>query len=111
MERGGPAAGLHFTATALGIEKQEAVEVFDFVGCADPSVEIFEVGAAAEGDVLAIVDVFAVGQYVRSGAATEEGTLLKKANAPAGISQRDAGCQSRQPAADHDHAFQGYSLP
>src|SRR6266478_6030091 len=41
----------------------------------------------------------------------EEETLFKQTHAPAGFSQRDAGCQSRQPAADHDHAFQGYSLP
>src|SRR5207244_4159903 len=75
------------------------------------AIESFEIGAAAEGDVLAIVDGLAVGQDVGSCAAAKEGTLFEQTYAPAGFSQRDAGCQSRQPAADHDHAFQGYSLP
>jgi hypothetical protein len=40
---------------------------------------------------LAVIDVLAVGQHVGSGAATQEGTLLKETNAAAGFSQRDAG--------------------
>ena len=111
VKRRGEDAGVHFTAASLGIEQNEAVEEFDFVARADAAIEVFEVGAAAEGDVLAIVDVLAVGQDVGSRATAKERALLKETNAPARFSQRDAGCQSRQPAADHDHAFQGYSLP
>src|SRR5712692_1021820 len=111
MKRRGEKAGLHFSFAALRIEEEEAVEEFDFAGDADAAVEIIEIGTAAERDVLAIVDVLAVGQHVRRRAAAEKGTLFEQTNAPAGFSQRDAGCQSRQPAADHDHAFQGYSLP
>ena len=107
----GKNSGLHFAAAALRIEKNEAVEKFDFVRGADAPIKIGEIGAAAERDVLAIVDVLAVGQHVGSCAAAEEGTLFEQTYAPAGFSQRDAGCQSRQPAADHDHAFQEYSLP
>ena len=103
--------GLHLTFAALRIEKKEAVEKFDFAAGAYAAVEIVEVGAAAKSHMLAIVHVLAVGQHVGRCAATEEGTLFEKTYAPAGFSQRDAGCQSRQPAADHDHAFQGYSLP
>jgi len=102
---------LHFSFATLRIEEKEPVEEFDFAGGADAAIEIVEIGAAAEGDVLAIVDVLAVGQDVGSCAAAKEGTLFEQTYAPAGFSQRDAGCQSRQPAADHDHAFQGYSLP
>ena len=80
-------------------------------GGADAAIEVFEIGAATEGDVLTIVDVFAVGQDVGSRAAAEKRTLLEESNAPARFSQRDAGRQTRQPAADHDHVFQGYSLP
>ena len=103
--------GLHFAAAALGIEKKEAVKKFDFVRGADSPVEIFEVRAAAEGHVLAIIDVLAVRQHVGRCAAAKEGTLFEQAHTPAGFSQRDAGCQPRQPAADDDHAFQEYSLP
>ena len=102
---------MHFAAAALRIEKNQAIEEFDFARGADAAVEVLEIGAAAEGDVLAIVDVLAVGQDVGSRAAAEKRALLKESNAPACFSQRDAGCQSRQPAADHDHAFQEYSLP
>src|SRR6266446_356242 len=104
-------SGLHLTFAALRIEKEEAVEEFDFAGSADAAVEIFEIGAATERYVLAVVHVLAVGQHVGRCAATEEGTLFEQTYAPTRFSQRDAGCQSRQPAADHDHAFQGYSLP
>ena len=111
MKRGGKHAGLHFAATALGIEKKEAVKESDFVRGTNAAVEIFEVRAAAEGHVLAIIHMLAVRQHVGRCAAAKEGTLFEQAYAPAGFSQRDAGCQSRQPAADHDHAFQEYSLP
>src|SRR6266403_3954328 len=102
---------LHLSPAALWIEKEEPLEKFDFAGGADAPIEIFEIGATTEGDVLAIVHVLAVGQHVGRRPAAKEGTLFKQTYAPAGFSQRDAGCQPRQPAADHDHAFQGYSLP
>src|SRR5260370_40692629 len=111
MKRRRQEAGLHHPFAPLRIEKEEPIEELDFAGGADAAVEVFEIGAAAEGHVLAIIDVLAVGQHVGGCAAAEEGTLFKQTHAPAGFSQRDAGCQSRQPAADHDHAFQGYSLP
>ncbi len=60
-----------------GIEEHQAVEEFDFVRGADAAIKVVEVGAAAERYVLAIVNVLAVGQHVRSGAAAEEGALLK----------------------------------
>jgi hypothetical protein len=68
---------MHRAATALGIEKQQTVKEFDFVSDANTAVEVFEVRAAAEGDVLAVVDVFAVGQHVGSSAAAEERTLFE----------------------------------
>src|SRR5205807_8652732 len=95
--------GLHGAAAALRIEEKEAVEKFHFVRGADAAVKIVEIGAAAERDVLAIVHVLAAGENGGSGAATEVRPQLKKFYAPAGLSQRDAGRQTRQPAADHDH--------
>src|SRR6266446_2850098 len=111
MKWRGQKPGLHFATAALGIEKEEPVEELDFAGGADAAVEVFKIGAATEGHVLAIVDVLAVGQHVGGRPAAKERSLFKQTHAPAGFSQRDAGCQSRQPAADHDHAFQEYSLP
>src|SRR2546422_700967 len=111
MKWRGQEPGLHRTLAALRIEKEEPVEELDLAGGADTPVEILEIGAAAKGHMLAIVHVFAIGQHVGRCAAAEEGTLFEQTYAPAGFSQRDAGCQPRQPAADHDHAFQGYSLP
>src|SRR5580704_14450670 len=107
----GQEAGLHLAAASLRVQKQEAIEEFDFVRGADAPVEIVEVGAAAESYVLAVIDVLTVGQHVGRGAAAEKGTLFEQPDPVTRFSQRDAGCQARQAAADHDHTFQGYSLP
>jgi hypothetical protein len=100
-------AGLHFAAAALGIEEEQAIEEFNFAGRTYTLVEILKVGAATEGYVLAVVDVFAVGQNVGGRAAAQERTLLKQPDLATRLSQRDAGRQTRQPAANHDHTFQG----
>src|SRR5580704_3463466 len=102
---------MHFAAAALRIKKNHAVEEFYFACGADAAIEVFELGATAKSDVLAIIDVLAIWQDVRSRASAKKWALLKESNAPACLSQRDAGCQPRQPAADHDYAFQEYSLP
>jgi hypothetical protein len=83
MKRRGQPTGVHFTAASLGIEEQQAIEEFDFALGANALVEILEIGAAAEGDVLAIVYVLAVGQDVGSRASAKKWALLKKTNAPA----------------------------
>src|SRR5262249_33731180 len=106
----GKNTGTNLAAAALGIEKFEPVEKPDLVRGADATVKILKVCAAPEGDVLAIVHVLAVGKDIGRRPAAKKGTLFKQTYAPARFSQRDAGCQSRQPAADHDHAFQEYSL-
>src|SRR5260370_15726251 len=104
-------ARLKLASAPLRVKQEKAIEEFDLIRASDAAIKVFEIGAAAESDVLAIVHVLAVGQHVGGCAAAEEGTLFEQTYAPAGVSQRDAGCQSRQPAADHDHALQGYSLP
>jgi hypothetical protein len=75
-------ACFHRTLAALRIEEEQAVEKFNFVRGADAAVEIVEIGAAAERHVLAIVDVFAVGQNVGGCAAAEERALFEEPNAP-----------------------------
>jgi hypothetical protein len=76
-------AGVHFASPTLWIKQEHAVEEFYFTCGADAAIEVFEVGAAAEGDVLAIVHVLAIRQDVGSRAAPKERALLKKTNAPA----------------------------
>src|SRR5438552_961704 len=97
--------GLHLSSASLWIEKEEPIEEGYFARGTDAPVEIFQIGAASQSHMLAIVHMLAVGQHVGGCPAAEEGTLFKQTYAPAGFSQRDAGCQSRQAAADHDHAF------
>jgi hypothetical protein len=99
-------AGFHRSAAALRVEKNQLVEEFDFVRGAYAAVKIREISATSQRNVLAIINVFAIGQNVGSSAATKKWFLLEQPHAPARFSQRDAARQSRQPAADHDHAFQ-----
>jgi len=77
VKRSGKPASLHFAAPALGIEKKKPVEELDFACGANSAVKVLQIRAAAECDVLAIVNVLAIRQNVRSGAAAEEGTLLE----------------------------------
>jgi len=77
MKRGGKRTRFHFAAAALRIEKKEPVEKSDFIGRADASVKILKVRATAQGNVLAIVDMLAVGQHIGSCAAAEKGALLE----------------------------------
>lgn len=111
MEGSGKDTSVHFAAAALRIQKDEAVEKLYFIAGADAAIKVFEISAAAESDVLAIVHVLAVRQDIGGRAAAEEWALFKETDSPARISQRDAGRQSRQPAAYHDCAFQECSLP
>lgn len=106
MKWSGEDARFHRSTAPLWIEKNKAVKKFNFVCGADAAVEIGEVGAAAEGYVLAIIDVLSAGENVGGGAAAEKRFLFEQPYAPAGFSQRDAARQSRQAAADHDRAFQ-----
>ena len=76
-------AGFHGAAAALGIEEDEFVEEFYFVGGANAAIEIGEIGAATESYVLAIIDVLAIGQNIGGGAATEKRFLFEQPNAPA----------------------------
>jgi hypothetical protein len=70
----------------LRIEEKQPIEKLYFVCGPDSAVKIVEIGAAAERDVLAIIDVLAVGQHIGGCAAAEEGTLFEQPNAPTGFS-------------------------
>ena len=108
MHGGGQKIRLHNAGHALRVEEDQPIEEFYFVGRADTFIEIFKIGAAAECDMLAIVHVLAIRQDIGSCPAPEVRPLFEQTYAAARVSQRDAGCQTRQPAANHDHVFRGH---
>src|SRR5271169_6670409 len=95
VKRRGQDTGLHCAAPALRIDEHQTIEISYFVAGTYAAIEIFEVGAATECDMLAIVHMLAARQNVRSRAAAKKWALLEETDAPAGLSQRDAGCQTR----------------
>src|SRR5690348_952347 len=97
--------------TAGAVGKEEAVVMPNFRFRANAAIEIGKIGAAAERDVLAIVDVAAVGKGVGSGAAAKVRALFEETDADAGLSEGQGGRQARQSAADHVHGFEGHSFP
>ena len=108
MDGSGEKIRLHDAGHALRVEKNQAVEEYNFVGGAYTTIEVREIGAAAERNMLAIVYVLAIRQSIGSCAAAEVGPLCEETNEAACFSQRDAGRQPRQPAANHDHVFRGH---
>ena len=111
MQRRRERRGFHDAARAIRIHEDQPVVEGDFSCGADAPVEIVEIRAAAEGHVLAVVDVLAAGQRVGRSTATEEGALFEQTHAEAGFSQRDGRGKPRQSAADHDHALRGHPPP
>ena len=95
----------------IAIHKNQPIVEGDLSRGADATIEIVEIGAAAERDMLAVVDVLAGGQDVGGGAAAQKGPLFEQTNAEAGVSQRDGRGKPRQAAADHDHALRGHPPP
>src|ERR1700689_932898 len=71
-------ASFHLAFSSLRVEEEQAIEEFHFVCGTDAAIEIVKIGAAAQRNVLAIIDVFAVGQHVGGCAAAEEGTLFEE---------------------------------
>ena len=91
MDWGGKEIRLHDAGHPLRIEKNQAIEEFYFVRRTNTSIKIREIGAAAEGHVLAIVHMLAIRQDIGSGAAAEVGPLFEQAYAATSVSQRDGG--------------------
>ncbi len=99
MKRGRKEGRADGGAAAIRGGESEAVVEPDFIGGADAPVEISEIGAAAEGDVLAIVDMAAIGKDVGSGAAAQVRAAFEEADAVAGVRERDGRGQTGQAAA------------
>jgi hypothetical protein len=95
MKWRGKHARVHLTAASLRIDEDQAVEISNFAGRTYAPVKILKIGATAQRHVLAIIHVLAGRQNVRSRAAAEIRALLEQPDLPTGLSQRDAGCQTR----------------
>ena len=108
MQRRRQRHGCDRAALPIGRGKQQPVKKSDLIRGADAAVEILEVRAASQRNVLAVVDVLAAGQHVRRRTAPQMGPLFEQTHAEAGFSQRDGRGKSRQAAADHDHALRGH---
>jgi hypothetical protein len=95
MKRRGKHARVHFTATSLRIDEDQAVEIFNFAGRTYAAVKILKIGTTAQRHVLAIIHMLAARQNVRSRASAEIRALFEQPDLPTRLSQRDAGCQTR----------------
>ena len=69
--------GCNRAALPIGRGKDQPVKKSNLIGGADAAIEIVEIRAAAQRDVLAIVDVLAAGQHVGRGAAAQEGAAVR----------------------------------
>ena len=82
----------HHRDAPAGLDEIHLIEPADLIGDADVLVELHEVAADAEEDVLAIVDNFSgAGMLVRRGAAAEERSLLEERDPKSGVRQGARG--------------------
>jgi len=89
MEGSGEKRGAHVSAAARRSGESNLVVEADLVTRADALVEIGEIGAAAESDVLAIIDVAAIGKNIGSRATAQVRAAFEEANAVSGVRERD----------------------
>ncbi len=98
----------HLRPAPLAVGEIQAVVVADLRFRSGAPVEIREIGATPQRNVLAIVHFTAVRKRVGRSASTQVGTLLDQPDFDSGFSQRDGGGQTRQTAADHQNALRGH---
>src|SRR6185369_7168951 len=93
---------LNHTATAARFPKDQPIVEPNFVGHADTSVKVFQIRAATERNMLAIVDVLTVGENVGRRAATQSRTFFEQRNAEAGAGESNRCSEPRKPPTDDD---------
>jgi len=108
VQGGGQAAALHGGNAASGLDEVELAVELDAAIDTDAAIEIEEVVAAAEQDVLAIVDgcagVFGGIERIGRGAPTEERTRFKQCYGVAGRAQGNGSGKTGQTSADNRNA-------
>ena len=101
VQRRGKGGWHRARASAAGLDHGHFGGPVDFVLHADAVIEADEVCAAAEEDVLAVVDDFVdAGMQIGGGAAAEVATALDELHAIAGFSERAGGAHAGDAAAD-----------
>src|SRR6185312_1103280 len=102
MKWGGHKRWLNDRLAAAGFDKSERVIPANLVFHADALVEIDQVRAAAQQNVLAVVHNFAGARmFVGRSASPEVGTLFEEPDAESATRQGASGGQSGQAAANH----------
>src|SRR4051794_33736204 len=102
MERRGERAGFEDGCASAGLNVCETVVPTDLAFDSEAAVEIAEIGAAAEENVLAVVDDLAgAGMFIGGGASAEIGTLFEQRDAESGVGERAASGESGESAADN----------
>ena len=95
MQRRGKRGGVHHATAAAGLNESHVIVPADFVFHSDAAVELDEVGADPEENVLAVVDHFAgAGMLVGRSASAEVGAALEERDAEAGIGEGAGGGES-----------------
>ena len=95
-------------SAAAGFDESHLVEPADLVGDSDALVELDQVGADAEENVLAVVDNFAgAGMFLGRSAAAEEGALLEQGDAETGVGEGAGGGESGEAASGDGYSGLG----
>ena len=90
---------------ASGLNESKAAVPADLVGGADAAIEVDEVGAAAQQDMLAVIHDFAgAGMLVGGGAASEVRTALEQGDLVSRLGQCASGGEPGQATANHGHS-------
>jgi hypothetical protein len=108
VEWRGERGGAHDGGAAAGLDERHGVIPADFVSDADAAVELDEVGANAEENVLAVVDDFAgAGVFVGGSASAEVGAALEESDAEAGVGEGAGGGEAGEAAAGYGYGGWG----
>jgi|SRR5215467_10252853 len=109
MHRRGKKGRLHHRSAAAGLDEVHPVEPADLVGNSDSFVELNQIRADAEQDVLAVIDDFSrTGMLIGRGAAPEEGALLEQRNPEADVGKSTSGAESGETASDDSDSGLGW---
>ena len=118
VQRRGKPSGLQHRSSAAGLNKEKLLVKMDPIRHAQAPVEIHQIDAAAQQDMLAVVDYFrrivrmrsVAWNRIRSGAAAQESPGLKKINLESGLAQRGGRRKAGQTSADHDRRWHSVIL-
>ncbi len=100
MERCGPAGGANLGGLTTGEHEGEVVVPANFVLHAEASVEVDEIGATTEQDVLAVVDDFASSRMlIRRCPSAEIRATLEQGDAIANFGERAGSGETGEAAA------------